>query len=114
MSITRDESGFKHLMRVRLGASGAKGRLLHCKRDTPQAFWKVKLDTGEWAWPEDLIQDGPGEIVSRCAECGMRFMCERADVLCPSCDGKVFGTQQRASEPPDRTPAQRRWDRRHL
>jgi hypothetical protein len=41
---------------------------------TGKEFWKVKLDTGEWVWPEDLVQDGIGDCLTRCGDCGMRFL----------------------------------------
>jgi hypothetical protein len=61
MTLTRDESGFRHRLRVRLGANGPLGRLLHIeKKDKSGWYWKVKLDSGEWVWPADLHVDGTG------------------------------------------------------
>lgn len=98
----RDESAYRHYTRVRIGITGPQGRLMRCaKKDGSGHYWKVRLDTGEWMWPADLILDGPGDRVAACAECGMRFMTTEPAVLCPGCDEKLFGTQQRAEEPDD-------------
>lgn len=97
---TRDESGYRHRMRVRIGVNGTKGVLLQCgpSKRTGLPYWKVKLSTGEWMWPADLIIDGPGDRVGTCAECGMRFMTETPEPICKGCDEKLFGTKQRAQE----------------
>ncbi len=95
-----DTSGYRHYLRVRLGVNGPSGRLMRCQRKTgPGVYWKVRLETGEWVWPADLIQEHPGECVARCAECDMRFLCAKVEPLCPYCNEAMFGTQQRASEP---------------
>lgn len=94
------ETGYRHLLRVRIGVHGPKGRLTKCARkDGTGFYWKVRLDSGEWVWPADLVIDGPGDGVARCAECEMRFMCTAVVPLCPGCDEQMFGTQQRAAEP---------------
>lgn len=99
MSGHRDESGFRHLMRVRLGVNGAPGRLLHCeKKDKSGWYWKVKLDTGEWVWPEGLVIDGPGDLLATCQDCRLPFLCKVDAPLCPYCDEHAHGTQQRADE----------------
>jgi hypothetical protein len=100
MSTPRDESGYKHLMRVRLGAHGAKGRLMRCtSKRTGKPFWKVKLDTGEWVWPEDLVQDGIGDCLTRCGDCGMRFLSNGQSPLCPVCAPSAFGAPSEIRRP---------------
>lgn len=112
MSGQRDTNGYAHLLRVRIGANGPTGRLMRCeKKDRTGHYWKVKLDTGEWVWPADLHVDGNGPLVSTCRECRLPFLGNGIEGFCYRCDEELFGTQQRASEPPDRTAAQRRWDR---
>jgi hypothetical protein len=97
MSTPRDESGYRHLMRVRLGAHGAKGRLMRCtSKRTGKPFWKVKLDTGEWVWPEDLVQDGIGDCLTRCGDCGMRFLSNGQLPLCSVCAPSAFGVGRSA------------------
>jgi hypothetical protein len=116
MSRDTDVSAFRHLMRVRLGVKGPKGQLLRCsKREGGGTYWKVKLDSGEWVWPDGIIIDGPGDRVGTCAECGLPFMSPSpVPPICGVCDEKLFGTQQRASEPAEyqgaraRGPSRRR------
>jgi hypothetical protein len=94
-----DESAFRHGTRVRLGATGPKGRLLRCaKRDGTGSYWKVRLDRGDWVWPEGLVLDGPGDRVATCAECALPFLSIDVEVLCPRCDERVHGTAARAAE----------------
>jgi hypothetical protein len=105
MSMTnqRNESGYKHLMRVRLGQHGAKGSLRRCeKKDGSGIYWRIKIDGGEWAWPDGMVIDGPGELLSNCRDCGLPFIHERAgEPLCRYCDEDAHGTTQRAQEPSD-------------
>lgn len=84
------ESAFRHYVRVRMGVNGPKGRLMHCaRRDGEGKFWKVRLDSGEWVWPDRLILDGPGTHVCVCSACELSFMSEQVnDVLCPICEGE--------------------------
>lgn len=104
-----DESAFRRLMRVRLGKNGPRGRLMHCeKKDRSGWYWKVKLETGEWAWPADIHIDGPGELVARCQECRLPFLCKVIEPLCRYCDEAAFGTSQRADEPHHIRVAERR------
>jgi hypothetical protein len=92
MKRDRDESSYRHYMRVRMGATGPKGRLLKCKkRDGSGYFWKVKLDSGEWVWPDGLVLDGPGDRVATCGDCGIAFMADGRSPLCPTCDESAFG-----------------------
>jgi hypothetical protein len=88
----RDESGFRHGLRVRIGApTGPKGKLLRCTgRNWP--YWKVHLDNGEWVWPDDIIIDGAGDRVERCLDCRLPFMGTLGDLLCPGCQESQFGT----------------------
>lgn len=88
------ESSFRHYMRVRIGVDGPKGRLLRCeKRDHSDFYWRIKLQSGEWVWPDErMILDGPGTHVVTCGDCEIRFMSDGRSPLCPSCDPKAFGT----------------------
>jgi hypothetical protein len=114
MALEIPRSAFRHLLRVRIGATGPRGRLYKCTtRDGSRRYWKVKLASGAWVWPHGLIIDGLGDHVSTCAECESPFMSKRPEVLCSTCDELLFGTQQRASEPPDTTITERDWHRRH-
>jgi hypothetical protein len=98
----RDESGFRHGLRVRIGAGGPKGQLLRCeKRHGSGHYWKVRLDTGPWVWPDDLILDGPGDHVERCMDCRLPFMGNVGELLCAPCQEDQFGT------PSDRSTAAR-------
>jgi hypothetical protein len=99
----RDESGFRHGLRVRVGgAAGPKGVLFECRgRNGP--FWKVRLQGGEWVWPDDLIVDGPGtEVNPCCASCALPFIMRAGsgELICNRCDAEQFGTAVRATDPP--------------
>lgn len=99
-----ETSGFRHGLRVRMGVSGPKGMLLKCeKRDRSGHYWKVRLQSGEWVWPEGLILDGLGDRVAVCEECALPFMTDKVGdgLLCTRCDETIFGTQAQADEPRD-------------
>ena len=95
-------SAFRHGMRVRV--QGAKGVLLECtpSRTSGRPYWKVRLQTGQWVWPDDLVVDGPGdERVEACASCGLPYY-RRAgsgELICARCDVEQFGGATR--DPPD-------------
>jgi hypothetical protein len=103
MSGYRDESGYRHMMRVRLGQHGATGSLRHCeKKDKSGWYWRVKLDGGQFTWPADIHIDGKGDLVSRCRDCGLPFITATVgEPLCCYCDESAHGTKQRAQEPSD-------------
>lgn len=113
----RDTSGYRHGLRVRLGVTGPKGILLRCEtKDGAGHYWKVRLQRGDWVWPDGCILEGPGDQVARCEACGLSFLTDqRGDgLLCPVHDEEIFGTRARAAEPPSpRTSYGRRWIRRH-
>lgn len=96
-----DTSVFRHYTRVRIGATGPKGRLLRCeKRDGSGSYWKVKLDSGEWVWPDDrMLIDGPGERIARCGDCELPFLTDGSSPLCPLCNEEAFGTRRRQVKP---------------
>lgn len=87
----RDESGFRHGLRVRMGATGPRGKLLHCDGRHGK-YWKVRLDNGTWVWPDDIVIDGRGEHVERCLDCRLPFMGNVGDLLCTPCQETQFGT----------------------
>jgi hypothetical protein len=113
-----DTSGFRHGLRVRMGATGPKGMLLKClKKDGSGHYWKVRLQSGEWVWPEGFILDGVGDQVAVCEQCALPFMTTKVGggLLCDRCDEDMYGTRARAAEPPDDLigRAQRDQRRRH-
>ena len=110
------QPNYRHYARVRIGTKdGPKGRLLRCesKRLKSGHYWKVKLDDGRWVPAVDVILDGPGEKVSTCAECGLRFISEAGGGLCGYCDNLIFGTQDQTREQETRDPVvARNWLRK--
>lgn len=106
--MTRAPAGYRHLLRVRLGGpTGPAGKLLECEsRTTGRHFWKVRLDNGEWEWPErrgGVVVDGPGDAVNpECRECGLPFIYRAGsgELICEACNQNIFGGADRASEPP--------------
>jgi hypothetical protein len=102
MTLTRDESGFRHRLRVRLGANGPLGRLLKCeKKDKSGWYWKVKLDSGEWVWPADLHVDGQGALVQHCRECRLPFLGDGIKDFCYRCNEELFGVVPPVTERAD-------------
>lgn len=89
----RDESGFRHRMRVRMHTlDGPKGRLFHCDGRNGK-FWKVRLENGEWVWPDGIVVDGPGDrLHPGCLECRLPFRGDVGDLLCNHCQNAHFGT----------------------
>lgn len=99
MNERRDESGFRHGLRVRIGKDGPKGKLFHCnKRDGTGKYWSVKLNAGDWVWPDGIVIDGPGDhLAGHCLDCRMPFIGDSGDLLCRACQGEMFGaTSDRA------------------
>jgi hypothetical protein len=115
MSRERQTDGFMHGLRVRMGSlTGPKGKLLHCtRRNGDGQYWKVRLESGDWVWPDRLLVDGPGDTETICAECNLPCIVRRGDRLCARCDEDAFGTRARAAEPADDPAARRNWIRRH-
>jgi len=92
----RDESAFRHGLRVRIGANGPKGKLFKCQGQRGP-FWKVKLQNGEWVWPDGIVIDGAGTHLQHCLDCRLPFMGDVGDLLCKPCQDDTFGTdEQRA------------------
>lgn len=87
----RSEHGFRHGLRVRIGPHGPKGRLLRCQGRN-QPYWRVRLDDGTWAWPDDLVVDGPGDTLEpQCLDCRLPFMGAIGDLICQPCQRAQFG-----------------------
>jgi len=110
---TRNETGFRHNLRVRIGAAnGPTGRLLRChKRDSGDAYWRVRLTSGEWVWPDRIIVDGIGDVlIDACTECQLPFIGQKGDLLCLPCDEEQFGARERAADTGARdATAHRNW-----
>ncbi len=86
-------AGFRHGMRVRIARlDGPKGVLLRCeRRDGGGFYWKVRLQSGEWIFPDNLIVDGRGDRVGVCGDCGLRFVNTGVELICDRCSAEVFG-----------------------
>jgi hypothetical protein len=117
---THRPAGYRHGLRVRMGTpDGPRGVLLECDSRAGRKYWRVRLQTGEWKWPNELgglIVDGDGDAVSECASCGLRFILRTGsgDLICTRCDYEQFGTEARVSDPPParRFHERRRWIKR--
>jgi hypothetical protein len=114
MSPRRDESAFRHGLRVRIGKDGPKGKLLHCeKRDGTGKYWKVRLNSGEWRWPDGIVIDGPGDhFAGHCLDCRLPFIGDSGDLLCRACQGEMFGETAERSQGAEDTYFARRAGRR--
>lgn len=112
-------AAFQHYMRVRIGgAGGPLGRLMRCeKKDGSGHYWKVRLDTGEWVWPDAMVLDGPGHYVGHCAECELPMLMEQPNGvgLCRYCDESMFGTDAaHAHDEPSHAFGRTRWNRARM
>ena len=111
----RDESAFRHGMRVRV--NGHKGKLLRCeRRDQSGHYWKVRLDNGAWVWPDGIVVDGRGDhLAGHCLDCRLPFIGDAGDLLCRPCDTGIFGTDnERAVSARDSSFAGQRMAHSHL
>jgi hypothetical protein len=90
--------------------------LFACRRADGTTYWRVRLQTGEWTWPDHLVVDGVGDTLNpECASCGLPFVmrCGSGELICARCDAEQFGGAVRANEPPaprrfEDVPAHRR------
>jgi len=96
--VTLPPRGYRHGLRVRVGASRQPGVLLRCeRRDGTGSYWRIRLQSGQWLWPNEcvsLVIDGPGDTVNRCQDCGMLFLTDDPTApICARCDYEVFGVR---------------------
>jgi uncharacterized Zn finger protein (UPF0148 family) len=84
--MARPEIEFTHGQRVRVsGFTGPRGVMMHCKR----TYWKVKLQSGEWVYPNDVVADTDGPFEYRCQECGIPFRTKsQGEPFCPVHDNR--------------------------
>jgi hypothetical protein len=107
--------GYRHGLRVRF-LDGVRGVLLRCESRDGRTYWRVRLQTGAWRWPDGIAVEGPGdERHGRCGDCGLPFYTAAGsdEILCHRCDAELFGSAVRATEPDpphpfDDIPAHRR------
>jgi hypothetical protein len=77
-----------HGYRVTLGHGGPAGVLNRCLSKTYlRYFWKVKLQSGAWVWPDGIVADSTGPCIARCVECELEYRGEtpQSGGLCPNC-----------------------------
>lgn len=73
-------------MRVTFGHGGPVGTLFFCKR----RFWKVRMDAGDWRWPDGIVVLSAGSFVRTCQECDLQFRTDKAgEVFCNPCDRRM-------------------------
>lgn len=85
---------------------GKRGALVRCFSRTKRVYyWRVRFDTGTWAWPERLIAESSGPCLSRCSECLLGYYgpSPTTDGLCGNCvallDRTQLGTHDRDRGP---------------
>jgi hypothetical protein len=108
--MARVPDGFAHGLRVRLGTpTGPRGVLYQCEsKRTGGTYWKVRLESGEWVWPDHVLVDGPGDTIATCQSCRLDFITTiGGELICRRCSTEAFGSDaERASDAPSR----RRWN----
>jgi hypothetical protein len=90
--------------------------LLHCEsRNGGGHYWRIRLTSGEWVWPDDTLAiDGPGGVLAAepCQSCELPFITVAGspELICDRCSAEQFGTAARTDPPPaKRWNARRRW-----
>lgn len=79
-------------LRVTFGHAGEKGTLFFCKR----RFWKVRMDAGDWRWPDGIVIDSTGAHVSVCQECELEFRSDKPrEVFCAQCEQRMDAADAR-------------------
>jgi hypothetical protein len=64
---------------------GVQGIVFRC-RGQRGPYFKVKLSTGEWVWPDQVIAESSGPYLRTCGECGIEFRSEAPNsYTCPNC-----------------------------
>jgi DNA-directed RNA polymerase subunit RPC12/RpoP len=108
-----------HGYRVTLGHGGPAGVLNHClSKTTLRRYWKVKLDSGAWVWPDDVVAESEGPCVARCVECELEYRgaTPQSGGLCPNCAHALLA-RERPDHDPDADPSHQfgraRWRREH-
>jgi hypothetical protein len=99
-----------HGLRVTIGHGGPAGVLLLC-RGTSRDYWKVKLDSGRWVWPDGAVVESSGVYTELCAECHLEFRTDTMnEPICPLCERRMAQAVI-ASDSGDRYPLKRsvRW-----
>jgi hypothetical protein len=87
VSARRFDAGM-HRYRVTIDHGGPAGVLLRCVSErTRGVYWKVKLDSGEWVWPDRVVAESTGPCIARCVECELDYRGDSpaAGGLCPNC-----------------------------
>jgi len=99
-------SSYRHGLRVRIGGiDGPRGILLQCGGG---AYWRVKLDRGEWIHPDRLVVDGVGDVLGgSCAQCDLPYKTTPGNPICDACDASANGPRERFD-----VPRPRRWNAR--
>ena len=92
-----------HGDRVSIGVGGAAGTVIRRPRTGGGHYFKVRLDSGEWVWPDRAVALSSGAHERRCAECEIAFRTDdHAEVHCPNCARRLTG------QDPGSRPS--RWD----
>lgn len=75
--------------RVQHRTSGTKGTVIKCRYRAPRegTYFRVRLVTGVWVWPEQVIAESEGPYLTTCIECaiGMRTKAPNGLGLCVNC-----------------------------
>ncbi len=77
-----------HGDRVRVGTyDGRLGTVIRCrKKNGSSHYFKIKLDDGEWLWPDHVVADSRGQYDCTCRECEIPFKSDDiGEIFCPNC-----------------------------
>jgi hypothetical protein len=83
-------------LRVTFGHGREAGTLFLCKH----RFWKVRMDAGDWRWPDGIVVESTGAHVRVCQECELEFRTDvRNEVFCVPCDRRMDRRQATDARP---------------
>jgi hypothetical protein len=73
--------------------AGVTGVVFRC-RGRRGPYFKAKLRTGEWVWPDQVIAESSGTYAARCGECCIDFRSQAANShTCPNCVARESRSQ---------------------
>jgi hypothetical protein len=73
--------------------AGVPGIVYRC-RGQRGPYFKARLQTGEWVWPDQVIAQSSGPYLRTCGECGIDFRSEAANShTCPNCVARESRSQ---------------------
>ena len=75
--------------------AGVKGLVHQCRTRSGGTYLKVRLVTGEWVWPNEVIAESSGAYAAWCGECGIEYRTDAPNShTCPNCVAREIRNQR--------------------